>query len=106
MGYDDNPYYYPEKHGLVQVAEHELSPASYSFDMIVAWKGADGFYLGTDSGCSCPTPFEDYNGTADMTGPLTAAQAVEEAASIKSTHYEPDYDQADFEKFVAAINAA
>lgn len=107
MSWEYNPYYHPEKHGLRKLAEHELSPSCYSFDLLVAWADErGGIYLGTDSGCSCPTPFEDYNGVEDMTGPLTVEQALEEAASIKRTHYEPLYDPDDFNEFVANVRGA
>jgi hypothetical protein len=105
MSYDNNPYYYPATHGLVKVAEVDLSQPDYSFDVLVAWADEKGFYLGTDSGCSCPTPFEDYDGRKDMTGPLTADQALEEASSIKSTSYEPNYDIEAWNKFVSTVRA-
>lgn len=106
MSYDDNPYYNPEKHGLVKVTEHELAEASYSFDILAVWKGAAGYYLATDSGCSCPTPFEDYEGVADMTGPLTVEQAIEESSNLKRTAYNPTYDIVGFNQFIAAIRAS
>jgi len=53
-------YYNPEKFGLKTVAELNLSPPAYSFDLLVVWERlSDGQLLyGTDSGCSCPAPFE------------------------------------------------
>lgn len=56
-----NPYSYPERCGLKIVAELEEN-LSYAFDMLVVWedlKTRELFY-GEDSGCSCPTPFEDF----------------------------------------------
>lgn len=103
MSWDDNPYYHPEKHGLAKVAEFELAEPSSSFDILAVWAGPSGFYLGTDSGCSCPTPFEGYSGPTDMTGPLTVEQALEECSSIKSTHYEPNYDIDGWNDFIVAI---
>lgn len=59
--YQSNVYYHPEKHGLTVVAEIEYSDACYQFDTRVVWKDAEGnFYTARDSGCSCPTPFEEY----------------------------------------------
>lgn len=103
MSYDRNIYYYPEAHGLVKVAEHELSEPCYSYDTICVWKNDLGFYLGTDSGCSCPTPFENYNGVSDLTGPLTAEQAVSEAKYIRKNSYYPKYDKAGWKAFKQAI---
>lgn len=41
----------------------------------------EGFYLTTDAGCSCPTPFESHT-IEDVTGPLTAEQAIQEATDL------------------------
>lgn len=62
MGYGEpDVYYSPEKFGLTQIAEVELSEPCYSFDMLVVWKDAQGNkYSAQDAGCSCPSPFEDY----------------------------------------------
>lgn len=55
-------YYSPEKFDLSPVAKLERYDASYEFDMIAVWKHKDGRVLwATDSGCSCPSPFEDYH---------------------------------------------
>ena len=57
--YDTNPYYNPQNLGLKIVDEAELSSGSYEFDMVVLWKSEDGmWFIGSDSGCSCPSPFE------------------------------------------------
>lgn len=55
-------YYQPEKFGLVPVAELELSEPDYSFDLVMVWEHTETgqLYVGYDSGCSCPSPFEDY----------------------------------------------
>lgn len=37
--------------------------ADYSFDILCFWATSDGYvYSASDSGCSCPKPFEDYEG--------------------------------------------
>ena len=53
-----SPYYDPEHYGLsiVGVVEEELS---YEFDMFVIWTDGETYYWASDSGCSCPIPFED-----------------------------------------------
>ena len=54
-----NVYYDPEKFGLKVIGELEKG-ASYEFDTFVVWQKENGdLVYGTDSGCSCPTPFED-----------------------------------------------
>lgn len=37
--------------------------ADYSFDILCFWATEDGrVFTASDSGCSCPSPFEDYTG--------------------------------------------
>lgn len=59
---DKNIYYNPEAFGLSVVAEIEYSSGEYEFDTRVVWKDKAGkLWTARDSGCSCPTPFEDYH---------------------------------------------
>lgn len=48
--------------GLETVDEFDYCQESYEFDIIALFKDPkDGkLYIGTDSGCSCPTPFETH----------------------------------------------
>lgn len=56
----NNPYYYPEKQSL-KVFESIDTAGSYEFDIFCIWEDSDGkLFWDTDSGCSCPTPFEDH----------------------------------------------
>jgi hypothetical protein len=63
-----NLYYDPEKFGLETVGEIDWSDGNYCFDYTVVWKRtSDGrFVYADDSGCSCPSPFED-KGVEDLT---------------------------------------
>lgn len=55
-----NYYYSPESHGLDMIS-FEDADLSYEFDILAFWATKDGVvYSASDSGCSCPTPFEDY----------------------------------------------
>jgi len=60
------------------VGSYEINDAPFEFNLIGVWKNEKGFYIATDSGCSCPTPFENYGSLDDLTGPLTRTQCVEE----------------------------
>lgn len=59
--YDSNPYYNPEKMGLEIIGDWS-EDLSYEFHIVLAWKDKESgkYYWAEDSGCSCPTPFEDY----------------------------------------------
>lgn len=67
MAWDEpDVYHQPEKFGLTVVAEVDAG-ASYEFDMTVVWKHEDGrLFWATDSGCSCPSPFEAYTSLDDL----------------------------------------
>lgn len=75
-----NIYYDPEHFGVEKVTEFERSEPSWSFDTFVVWYAAetDTYYWGSDSGCSCPSPFEDfgYNETDSRIVNLLAAEDV------------------------------
>ena len=83
MAYGNNPYYNPARYKCRTVGEAELTCAEWSFDLVVVLQHEDGgYYLGTDSGCSCPEPFEYYDSLDDFTGPLTAGECAEEVVSL------------------------
>lgn len=87
MSYDNNPVYEPQKYGFDEVVGiAELAPPDYSFDYLAVLKNDKGYYIGTDSGCSCPSPWESHT-AEDFTGPLTAQQVHEEAMSLLKNSY-------------------
>jgi hypothetical protein len=60
MSYESNPYYHPDKYDLTILGEVQWGEPSYDFDLTVVWQGSDGqLYMADDSGCSCPSPFEE-----------------------------------------------
>lgn len=71
-------YHSPKDHGLYVVVEVELAEADYSFNLLVVWKHKDtgDLYWATDSGCSCPSPFEDY-GSIEQLDKLDDLRAIE-----------------------------
>lgn len=72
---------YGEFEGLKSLNQIELEGEPWQFYLLGVWQGDDGYYLGTDSGCSCPIPFENYR-RENLTGPLTKEQAAEESLSL------------------------
>lgn len=62
-------YYDPEKCGVTLVVMLDRPDLSYEFDMLGVWRDDATGRLGwaSDSGCSCPSPFEDYNSFGDLT---------------------------------------
>lgn len=61
--YPMNPYYDSEKLGLVMESWDEPN-MSYEFNTFCLWATQDGrVFRASDSGCSCPTPFQGYCGS-------------------------------------------
>jgi hypothetical protein len=79
-----NPYYSPEKLDLDLVSYDEPG-LCYEYNTLCFWATRDGrVYSASDSGCSCPTPFEEYEGdTQDhVLQKLERVGSVEQAESI------------------------
>lgn len=91
MGYN-NPdlYYQPEAFGLTPIGELNDPEASYSFYDFIVWKHEDGrIFYASDSGCSCPSPFEDYTSLDKA----DEAKSIEEfEAAVKSYFNSVNYD--------------
>lgn len=61
-------YGQPEKFGLRTIGEMQWGEACWSFDLTVVWQDTTtgALYFAEDSGCSCPSPFEN-TGRDDLT---------------------------------------
>lgn len=68
MGYYQDVYSSPELHGLRIVETHEAPDLSYEFDMVVLWEDIKTRkrYWARDSGCSCPSPFENVRSVSEL----------------------------------------
>ena len=67
-----NIYYNPEDFGLELVGEFEWTEPCWSFDTLAVWKEGRGrYWIGEDSGCSCPSPFENITDINELDGPYT-----------------------------------
>ncbi len=80
-------YYQAEQFGLTQLGEIEWAEPDYSFDIGVVWidEAGDLFY-GQDSGCSCPSPFEDFT-SKDHLDKLTFPELQEKLEKEAEEHY-------------------
>lgn len=96
MSYWDS---YTRIEGLEFLGDFDLSYESYEFDLVGVWKGADGYYVSTDSGCSCPTPWEWVSSEDSLTGPMSRDEMIESVrgCAVKSVY---DYD---LEEYVDGI---
>lgn len=64
----EDVYYAPNKHGLISIGEVEWAYESHSFDLTAVWyhEETGQFYWGNDSGCSCPSPFQDITDKSEL----------------------------------------
>ena len=79
-----NPHYDFDKLGW-EMIELEQPDMSYKFNYLCFWKTPGGLVLSaSDSGCSCPSPFEDYCGDTAIAieQKLERVGSVEQAKSI------------------------
>lgn len=77
-------YHQPEKFGLEPFCSLDEPGMSYSFNMFQVWRHTETneLYWAQDSGCSCPSPFQDFT-------------SLEHATKL---------DKLDLPNFVAAVN--
>lgn len=82
-----NIYYDPQKFGLTPVGTVELG-GGYEFDTYALWRNIEGALVWAhDSGCSCPTPFEDLGVDDLLTGTAADFQSwVEESIAAEGWH--------------------
>lgn len=61
MEFKENPYYSPELCGLEIFDEINQEDLCYEYNTLCIWKKLDDntLWYDSDSGCSCPTPFEE-----------------------------------------------
>lgn len=89
--YGNDPYNAPSKHGLELVGEISWSEPDYSFDLTAVWKKTRGeYYIASDSGCSCPSPFEDYTSVESLEGPFTKQSLDSRLKSMIEERVRPD----------------
>lgn len=75
-GWDKNVYSNPENCGLDLLAAAGKEP-DYDFDLVILLqdKASGRYFMCHDSGCSCPSPFEDVRSVSDLTEIRTRADA-------------------------------
>lgn len=79
-------------------------PYGYDWESLGVWADERGFYLGTDSGCSCNSEWQ-YYADDSLTGPLTADQVIEEVTSLLADSGYTWHKQEDIDNVVEAIRA-
>lgn len=98
-----NPYYNPEEFGLTIITDFETEEPCWSFSTVVVWRDEDNHYwLGYDSGCSCPSPFEDFT-RESLDGPYNFHEAIREMEKHVENSYDKDYANEEFARAVDTL---
>lgn len=86
-GWERNIYYNPAAAGFDLVATLDADLA-YEFDLVILLRDLETgkLYAAADAGCSCPTPFEDYDRLSKLV-PVTTEADVE--ALVTGRSYSP-----------------
>ena len=66
-----------------------------NWSVIGVIKADDGYYVGTDSGCSCYSPWENYEDASDFVGPMSFDDMSEEVRSIAGMYQGVDRTELD-----------
>jgi hypothetical protein len=82
-------YYQPEKFDLVPLGQIDMHEPNYDFDIVAVWRHAPTgeLYWARDSGCSCPSPFEDYTSLDKLT--KLSPEGYEEFKRETESCYQP-----------------
>jgi hypothetical protein len=61
-------YYSPDKVGMEAFADVDVLYEAYEFHLLAVWKAVltGDLYAAADTGCSCPTPFEELGSLAEL----------------------------------------
>ncbi len=108
-----NPYYDNEKLGL-EIISFDQPDLSYEYNTLCFWATKDGkVYSASDSGCSCPTPFEDAHAREtyeEVLQTLERVGSVKQAESIfnswnKGYDNRPYLDQSELQSLTKWVKA-
>jgi hypothetical protein len=104
--WEKNAYYNPDALGLTVVAELEFSDKNYCYDTRVVWQKDGVLYTARDSGCSCPTPFENYTSVESLER-VNMRELKDEIKYEKDSQYRgnPSFDS-DSREFLKKVKAA
>ncbi len=103
----NDPYHSPELFNLEMIS-FEDPEADWSFNILCFWKTKDGLiYSTSDSGCSCPSPFEYYEAKdqKDVLQKLERIGSVSQAEQIfDSWGYGTLGEKDDLRKFIGDLH--
>lgn len=94
MGYYDKDIYSQPQHFDLTIEAEVWGDLSYEFDAVLVFSHPErGVGFAADSGCSCPSPFEDHVSLDDITWIVSTAEFRELDAALKSVADAHDTDK-------------
>ena len=73
----------------------------YDWSVIGVIKADDGYYVGTDSGCSCYSPWENYEDASDFVGPMSFEDMCAEVRSIAGLYQ--GVDRVELDEYIRSL---
>ncbi len=104
-----NPYFNPEKLGIKEQLNIDECDTGYDFNTLCFFVHKDGrIFSASDSGCSCPTPFEGYEGASIDDCKMQLVTSYDQALRIYTEWRNEQYtrerqvtkSEADLKKFI------
>lgn len=97
-------YHSPEKANLEIIGSVDWSDGNYCFDLTVVWRHTltRQFFYAEDSGCSCPSPFEDTQ-VEDLI-PITSLAMFRTHLDERQKHSESDTSAVDLVTLIEKLH--
>ena len=85
----------------IDMVETFYTYVDYDWSVIGVIKADDGYYVGTDDGCSCYSPWENYEGASDFVGPMSFDDMCAEVRSIAKMYQ--DVDRTELDEYLGSL---
>ena len=85
----------------INMVETFSTYVDYDWSVIGVIKADDGYYVGTDSGCSCYWPWENYEDASDFVGPMSFEDMCAEVRSIAGLYQ--GVDRVELDEYLGSL---
>ena len=85
----------------IGMVETFCTEEDYYWSVIGVIKADDGYYVGTDDGCSCYSPWENYEDASDFVGPMSFDDMCAEVRSVAGMYQ--GVDRTELDKYLESL---